>query len=104
MRLLKSSVKTTGMNIRHPTEQTFRYSYSNDAQKHLTDVSLINVLVVRDQFIRLRDGLEKIRTLTDWLIQEYRTETFTKSLNRSDLMAIAIKLPPQYLWSESSSR
>jgi hypothetical protein len=86
-----------------PTGQTFRYSYSNDAQKHLTDVSLINVLVLRDQFIRLRDGLEKIRALTDWLSQEYRTETFTKSLNRSDLMAIAIKLPPHHLWSESSS-
>ncbi len=86
-----------------PTGQTFRYSYSNDAQKHLTDVSLINVLVLRNQFIRLRDGLEKIRALTDWLSQEYRTGTFTKSLNREDLKAIAIKLPPHHLWSESSS-
>lgn len=86
-----------------PTGQTFRYSYSNDAQKHLTDVSLINVLVLREQFKLLYDSLEKIRTLTGWLSREYRTGTFTKSLNREDLMAIAKKLPPHHLWSNSSS-
>lgn len=50
------------------TGQTFRYSYSTDAQKHLTDVSLINVLVLREQFRVIRENLENITNLTDYLI------------------------------------
>ncbi|WP_210478293.1 hypothetical protein [Pantoea ananatis] len=85
-----------------PTGQTFRYSYSTEARKHLTDVSLINVLVLREQFRQLWMNLEKLSGLTDWLSQEYRSGTFTKNLSREDLMAIARLLPLRSRWSDAS--
>lgn len=42
-----------------PTGQTFRYSYSTEAKKHLTDVSVINVLVLRDFLIKKLSRLKK---------------------------------------------
>jgi len=85
------------------TGQTFRYSYSTDAQKHLTDVSLINVLVLREQFQVIRENLETLTGLTDYLRREYRTGTFTRRLNREDLMAIAEQLPLRQTWGMETS-
>lgn len=86
-----------------PTGQTFRYSYSNEARKHLTDVSVINVVVLREQFGIIRENLEKITYLTEWLLREYRAGSFTRNLNREDLQAIAGRLPPRNLWGEPSA-
>lgn len=83
-----------------PTGQTFRYSYSTEARKHLTDVSIINVLVLRDQFRILRAKLEELRDFSDFLRHEYSTGTFTRSLSRKDLYAIAGRLPPRQLWAD----
>lgn len=87
-----------------PTGQTFRYSYSTEAKKHLTDVSLINVLVLRDQFRLIWDNLENLKARTDWLWKEYSTGTFTRHLNREDLLAIARQLPPRPLWADAATR
>lgn len=87
-----------------PTGQTFRYSYSTEAKKHLTDVSLINVLVLRDQFRIIRDNLENLRAMTDWLWQEYSTGSFTKNLNREDLVAITRQLPPRQSWADADTK
>lgn len=86
-----------------PTGQTFRYSYSTEAKKHLTDVSVINVLVLRDQFRIIRDKLEELTGLSEWLWREYSTLTYTKSLSRKDLEAIAGRLPPRASWAEPST-
>lgn len=86
-----------------PTGQTFRYSYSTEAKKHLTDVSVINVLVLRDQFRVIRQQLEELAGLTEWLGREYSTGVFTKNLSREDLHAIAVKLPPRHLWSDPAA-
>ncbi|CAM7068848.1 hypothetical protein ESCOMM100M1_22715 [Escherichia coli] len=86
-----------------PTGQTFRYSYSTEAKKHLTDVSVINVLVLRDQFRVIREQLEELAGLTQWLEREYSTEVFTKNLSRKDLHAIAVQLPPRHSWSDPAS-
>jgi hypothetical protein len=86
-----------------PTGQTFRYSYSTEAQKHLTDVSVINVLVLRDQFRIIRDKLEELTGLSQWLRREYSTLTYTKSLSRKDLEAIAGQLPPRASWADPST-
>lgn len=83
-----------------PTGQTFRYSYSTEAKKHLTDVSIINVLVLRDQFRIIRAKLEELRGFSDFLRHEYCTGTFTQSLSRKDLYAIAERLPPRQLWAD----
>lgn len=86
-----------------PTGQTFRYSYSTEARKHLTDVSVINVLVLRDQFRVIRQQLEELAGLTEWLGREYSTGVFTKNLSREDLHAIAVQLPPRHLWSDPAA-
>lgn len=86
-----------------PTGQTFRYSYGTDEQKHLTDVSVINVIVLRDQFRLIRDNLVRLTNLTDYLLTEYRTGTFTRRLNREDLMSIAELLPPRQSWPEEAA-
>lgn len=86
-----------------PTGQTFRYSYSTEAKKHLTDVSVINVLVLRDQFRVIREQLEELAGLTQWLEREYSTGVFTKNLSRKDLHAIAVQLPPRHSWSDPAS-
>ncbi|NNS10233.1 hypothetical protein HHI26_25370, partial [Erwinia sp. JH02] len=86
-----------------PTGQTFRYSYSTEAKKHLTDVSVINVLVLRDQFRIIRDNLEKLTGLSQWLWREYSTGSFTGHLSRKDLQDIAGRLPPRQAWSDPSA-
>ncbi|ECV2340829.1 hypothetical protein DTI15_23850, partial [Salmonella enterica subsp. enterica serovar Amager] len=86
-----------------PTGQTFRYSYSTEAKKHLTDVSVINVLVLRDQFRVIREQLEELAGLTQWLEREYSTGVFTKNLSRKDLHAIAVQLPPRHSWSDPAA-
>ncbi|EOE6289347.1 hypothetical protein ACOJMV_003586 [Salmonella enterica] len=86
-----------------PTGQTFRYSYSTEAKKHLTDVSVINVLVLRDQFRVIREQLEELAGLTQWLEREYSTGVFTKNLSREDLHAIAVQLPPRHSWSDPAA-
>lgn len=86
-----------------PTGQTFRYSYSTEAKKHLTDVSVINVLVLRDQFRVIREQLEELAGLTQWLEREYSTGVFTKNLSREDLHATAVQLPPRHSWSDPAA-
>jgi len=86
-----------------PTGQTFRYSYSTEAKKHLTDVSVINVLVLRDQFRIIRNYLEELKELSEWLSKEYSTGTFTKNLSRNDLQVIAGKLPLRQSWPQQSA-
>lgn len=86
-----------------PTGQTFRYSYSTEAKKHLTDVSVINVLVLRDQFRVIREQLEELAGLTQWLEREYSTGVFTKNLSRKNLHAIAVQLPPRHSWSDPAA-
>ncbi|MFO3759103.1 hypothetical protein [Klebsiella aerogenes] len=86
-----------------PTGQTFRYSYSTEAKKHLTDVSVINVLVLRDQFRVIREQLEELVGLTQWLEREYSTGVFTKNLSREDLHAITVQLPPRHSWSDPAA-
>lgn len=86
-----------------PTGQTFRYSYSTEAKKHLTDVSVINVVVLRDQFRVIRKDLEELTGLTQWLRSEYSTGTYTTNLSREDLRAIADQLPQRASWADSSA-
>jgi len=60
------------------------------------------VLVLRDQFRVMREELEELTELSQWLSREYSTGTFTKNLSRNDLQAIAVQLPTRQSWSEPS--
>ncbi|VVM99787.1 hypothetical protein [Pseudomonas fluorescens] len=84
-----------------PTGQTFRYALSNTAQKHLTDVSLINFIVLKDKFNELELNLDKLHQLNTWLQTEYRQGTFTTKLSRPQIFKIAKKLPHTDKWREA---
>ncbi|AVX40608.1 MULTISPECIES: hypothetical protein [Yersinia] len=85
-----------------PTGQTFRYSYDTLSVKHLTDVSLINVLVLQEQFKDIKEHFEKIRHLMGYLRLEYRTGTFTRNLSRADIVSIAELLPARKQWGAAN--
>lgn len=85
-----------------PTGQTFRYPLSNGSVKHLVDVSIINVVRLRDRFLVLRERLEELHYLSDALIREYQQGTYTQRLSRVDVAEIAKKLPVFSEWRDDS--
>lgn len=85
-----------------PTGQTFRYPLSIDSKKHLTDVSVINFVVLYKSFGELEKSLSKLQELGHWLIHEYRFKSFTKNLSRAKLWELSRDLPPTIKWREAS--
>ncbi|ELI7917458.1 hypothetical protein RSE71_000813 [Yersinia enterocolitica] len=86
-----------------PTGQTFRYSYDMDTRtKHLIPVAVINIINLREQFCIIQDHLESLDRLNQYLIQEYKTNTFTTKLSRQDICNIAERLPSYSSWAGSN--
>ncbi|WP_228351004.1 hypothetical protein [Limnobaculum allomyrinae] len=85
-----------------PTGQTFRYSYNTESIKHLTNTSIINVLVLQEQFMLIRNELERLQSITAMMISEYSTGTFTPHLSRNDLVIIANQLPARDVWGDKN--
>ena len=81
-----------------PTGQTFRYPLNDKSAKHLTQVSLINILILKERFSELSGKLENLHFFTKDLIEEYRWGTHTKKLSRNDISIIANRLPPYSTW------
>lgn len=81
-----------------PTGQTFRYPFSNSSQKHLTNVSNINFIILKAKFNELQDHLNTLHNLNLWLHEEYNYGTFTSKLSRADIFAISDRLPRKDQW------
>lgn len=81
------------------TGQTFRYPLSNESQKHLIDVSLINFVRLKRVFGELEKNLDKLHDLNLWLEDEYAQGTFTSKFTRPMLYKLAFSLPAQHSWS-----
>lgn len=64
------------------TGQTFRYPNSNESQKHLTEVSIINIIVLKEKFAELEQSLDLLHRLNLWLRDEYQQGTHTSKLSR----------------------
>lgn len=99
---VNQSIEPTILDIAEvdPTGQTFRYAISNDSQKHLTDVAVINFFVLKKKFNTLEENLKTLHSLNQWLINEYNQGTFTNKLSRPDIFKIAQSLPPLSKWRE----
>tara|TARA_B100000700_G_scaffold44174_1_gene45761 strand:+ start:3700 stop:5022 length:1323 start_codon:yes stop_codon:yes gene_type:complete len=80
------------------TGQTFRYPIDNESQKHLTDVALINFIVLKEKFGTLEKELDNLLYLTEFLTEEYSLGSFTKKLSRHQLFLLAAELPKLSLW------
>lgn len=84
------------------TGQVFRYPYDTENRKHLVDVSIINVRILREQFGKLEGLLEDLFRLYDELDREYKRLTYTRSLSRHDLSEIAERLLPRNQWRNAA--
>lgn len=83
-----------------PTGQTFRYPFSNDSQKHLTDVSVINFILLKKKFNELEKNLDSLHKLNSWLQSEYNQGSFTEKLSRPEIFRIAKELPRIEKWRD----
>ncbi|CCN85927.1 hypothetical protein VIBNISFn27_p10074 [Vibrio nigripulchritudo SFn27] len=86
------------------TGQTFRYAFDTDSQRHLTEVRIINFVVLKEKFNALEKGLDRLLRLTEYLTEEYSLNTFTKRLSRYQLFSLANDLPPRAEWMNESFR
>ncbi|ELC7446972.1 hypothetical protein RJO84_004258 [Enterobacter hormaechei] len=82
-----------------PTGQTFRYAYSNDSVKHLTDIRIISIARLYENTIILQSDMKDLFDLNDLIYQEYCLNTFTKNLSRHKLQELAKDLPQKIEWS-----
>ena len=95
-RLIEPTIKD--MASIDATGQTFRYPVSNESQKHLTDVSVINFAVLLRKFTELEKGLDQLHIMNIYIGEEYGVGTFTNKLNRPQVYKIAEKLPLKSTW------
>lgn len=86
------------------TGQVFRYPFDINNKKHLSEVSIVNFYVLREQFEITKELLISIDSLTERLIEEYGQGTFTRSLSRHQLCHLATELPARETWTNESFR
>lgn len=82
------------------TGQVFRYPFGRENQKHLTELSIINLGVLWRKFTALIENLKQLSRQGARLEDEYRYKTYTAHLSRFDLVCIAYWLPPRDSWKE----
>jgi hypothetical protein len=85
-----------------PTGETFRYPYSSEGTMHLEDAGVIGLLNFYNKFNELSKICNVFTFQMDYLVDEYKAGTFTKSLSRTDIEYIAKKLPVCEEWSQPS--
>lgn len=81
--------------------QELRYHRNRDDTLSLSQFAIVNLRLVRASLHALKEMLEALKYRTIDLIDERHTETFTPNCSRSDLFAIAKRLPPRAEWSEA---
>lgn len=82
--------------------QVFRYPFDLENRKHLTEIGIINFLVLKVRFSEVERLLLALSRMTETLVAEYRWGTFTKKLSRHQLRQLATELPPRSAWKEVS--
>lgn len=82
--------------------QVFRYPFDLENRKHLTEIGIINFLVLKARFNEVERLLLALSRMTEMLVEEYRWGTFTKKLSRHQLRQLATELPPRSAWQEAS--
>lgn len=83
-----------------PTGETFRYAYNKENMKHLENVGVIGLLHFYQKFQELSEVCRAFSFQIDDLVDEYKTNTFTKNLSRKDIEYISKELPIFDLWDQ----
>jgi hypothetical protein len=81
-----------------PTGQTFRYPVDRDNNKHLADVSIINIKIISEKFSSLECVLDNLEVFCEELVREYSFKTHTSKLSRAEILDIAKEIPPRDNW------
>ena len=84
------------------TGQTFRYPLDTESQKHLVDVGVINLVVLKERFADLEAALDDLHHLSRYLLNEYAWGCFTKRMSRKNLFELASLLPRRSAWADES--
>jgi hypothetical protein len=84
------------------TGQVFRYPFSTENKKHLVDVAVINLLLLKYKFKNLEKILGELHDLNMELVDEYAFKSYTSKLSRADLFEVAKMLPPRNEWGETT--
>lgn len=82
--------------------QVFRYPFDLENKKHLSEIGIINFLVLKVRFNEVERLLLALSRMTDKLVEEYGWGTFTKKLSKHQLRQLAMELPPRSAWQEAS--
>lgn len=82
--------------------QVFRYPFDLENKKHLTEIGIINFLVLKGRFNEVERLLLSLSRKIEELGEEYRWGTFTKKLSRYQLHQLAMELPRRSVWQEAS--
>jgi hypothetical protein len=82
------------------TGQVFRYPFDTSNKKHLTEIGVINFIVLKQRFNQAEHLLHAFTKLTSDLVDEYSWGTFTRTLSRQQLLQISGELPPRDAWKE----
>lgn len=103
---INANIEPTILDIAEvdPTGQTFRYPTDSESEKHLTDVALINFMILKDKFSKLQEKLDRLLSLNDYLIEEYSLNTFTSKLSRQQLFRLSEDLPELHSWKNECFR
>lgn len=80
------------------TGQVFRYPFDTENRKHLVDVAIVNVIVLKQRFNKLQEMLSELNHLSILLVNEYACGSFTTKLSRAELFELASKLPKRGQW------
>jgi hypothetical protein len=80
------------------TGQVFRYPFDVDNKKHLTDLAVVNLILLKKRFNALESQLKELNRLSEALLSEYRWGTFTAHLSRAQLVEMALALPRRDQW------
>ncbi|MBY6033065.1 hypothetical protein KUV59_07795 [Marinobacter daepoensis] len=85
-----------------PTGQTFRYPHNQESEKHLTEVSVINVFILQKAFSEAEELLDKLNAFNEKLCLEYEQGTYTRKMSRHQIYLLAKELPPRSSWGDES--
>lgn len=85
-----------------PTGQTFRYAVNIENQKHLTEVKVISIQHLANQFAEAEDHLTSLLRLGKHLEEEYSFGDSTTMLTRFQLFSIARRLPLRGDWGSKA--
>lgn len=85
------------------TSETFRYREDRQGKEHLSDLSTINILYLRDHLKVLNKNFEELSYLVQRIGNEYMFKTFFKHISRPQLFEIAEQLPNRNEWSKENA-